>query len=301
VLMSMRLRSRIHEERGVTVMMTRVTVRGAEIAIDDSGAGDAILLLHGSGPGASAAANWETVIPTLRDGGYRVVAPDIVGFGESSRPADFAYLPARWAESIRDLLDALDIEAAHLVGNSMGGRIALNLAARHSERVRTVTVMGVRSPSAVLSDGLRRVREYDDTRDGMEALFKDYFVVNRDLVTDRLISRRFAAATRKGEAEHYKAMFSQAGANDLGLSADELRVLPRPVQVIQGREDKVVPMQDAIELAVVIPDCVCTVIPNCGHWVQFEQPAFFVGLLELFLATGIRHQPLGHVQQSAHD
>src|SRR3954452_10093907 len=87
-------------------------------------AGDDVVLVHGSGPGVTAYANWRLVIPVLAED-FQVTAPDMVGFGYSDRPADVQYGLQTWADQTLGVMDALGIEKAHLVGNSFGGSIAL--------------------------------------------------------------------------------------------------------------------------------------------------------------------------------
>ena len=104
----------------------------------------AILWLHGSGPGVSALSNWETLITTMP--GYRHIAPDVLGFGDSSHPEDLplgvAGSAAMRAEAMGGLLDALGVAKTHLVGNSMGGMIALLMLKGRPERFDRVILMG---------------------------------------------------------------------------------------------------------------------------------------------------------------
>ena len=119
----------------------------------DRGAGDPIVLIHGSGPGVTAWANWRLVIPEL-EATHRVVAPDMAGFGYTVTAADLAMTPEVWVRQIVELMDGLGIEKAVLIGNSFGGAIALAAAARHPERVGGLVLMGaVGTTSAVASAG----------------------------------------------------------------------------------------------------------------------------------------------------
>lgn len=259
-------------------------VDGLRVSYEELGTGEAVMLLHGSGPGASAAGNWAATIEHLAPLGYRVIAPDVVGFGGSDRPANFRYDAVGWADNIAGLIEVLGLGRVHLVGNSMGGRIALQLAAvRAPEQVATVTVMGVRSHRSELSQGLQRVRGYDGTREGLRTMFEDLFVVDPALVTDSMVDTRYAAASRPGEVEHYRRMFAHPHANELGLDAGQLGGISQPVLVLHGREDRVVPLSDGIDLATAIPDCQCVIVPNCGHWVQTEQADRFIAQVGLFL------------------
>ena len=110
----------------------RTSAGGIETNYHDEGHGPAILFIHGSGPGVSAFANWRLTIPAL-SGRYRVIAPDMVGFGFSDRPKDVAYSRETWVAQAIGLMDALKIDKAHVVGNSFGGAIALAMAIKHPD------------------------------------------------------------------------------------------------------------------------------------------------------------------------
>ena len=94
-----------------------------------------VVLVHGSGPGVTAYANWRGVLPELGKD-FRCVAPDMVGFGYSERPENPKYGLDTWADQTLGVMDALGIEEAHLVGNSFGGGIALRLARISTQQVR---------------------------------------------------------------------------------------------------------------------------------------------------------------------
>ena len=114
----------------------RIAAGGIETNYHDEGRGPAVLFIHGSGPGVSAWANWRLTIPALATS-YRLIAPDMVGFGFSDRPKGVEYRKETWVRQAVGLLDALGIDKAHVVGNSFGGAIALAMAIRHPERVRS--------------------------------------------------------------------------------------------------------------------------------------------------------------------
>src|SRR6187431_3248172 len=109
--------------------------------LEDGSGDDTVLLIHGSGPGVTSYANWRLVIPALAEK-FRVIAPDMVGFGYSDRPENVEYGLQTWADQVVGLMDALGIEKASLVGNSFGGSIALRIATLHPDRVNKLVLMG---------------------------------------------------------------------------------------------------------------------------------------------------------------
>ena len=134
-----------------------VDVDGVATNYHDYGAGAPVLLVHGSGPGVSAWANWRTVLPALSQR-LRVVAPDILGFGYTARPPGTAYGPATWLEHLLGFLDALNLSQVSVVGNSFGGALALRLAAKAPERVDRLVLMGSVGVPFAITPGLEASR-----------------------------------------------------------------------------------------------------------------------------------------------
>lgn len=261
----------------------KVTAGGVSIAYHEEGSGDPVLLLHGSGPGVSGQANWQRTLTAVAQMGYRAIAPDFVGFGESERPEGYVYTSQKWADSTADLIDALGLGPVHLVGNSMGGRIALTLAATSPELVRSLTLMGVLSPSVPRSETLTSLRSFAPSYESMRTTLREVFVADPEIVSDELVRARFEAASRPGEAEHYRAMFSTPEANLLPLTEDEIRGIRVPALVVHGREDRVVPVENGYSLAMLLPDVLAVIVSKCGHWVQIEHADLFEAQLKGFL------------------
>lgn len=270
----------------------RVAVEGTTVEYHEQGAGEPVVLLHGSGPGVSAMANWSRTLPAVAAMGYRAIAPDIVGFGASDKPANFPYHADGWARSLRDFLGSLGLDRAHLVGNSMGGRIALTAAARWPEMVSSLTVMGVRGPGdGPAYHNVGRVRAYEPSLDNMRRLLTGMFVVDASLVSEDVVRSRHEASTAPGAHEAYQRIFESPEANVLPLTDDDLRALRARTLVVHGREDRVIPVECAHHLTALIPDVTTVVVSGCGHWVQVEKADLFESLLRLFLGQQRRAAP----------
>ncbi|MDH6245280.1 pimeloyl-ACP methyl ester carboxylesterase [Mycobacterium sp. OTB74] len=127
----------------MTISLTEhtVAVGGREVFVAEAGAGPAVLLLHGGGPGASGVTNYSRNIDALAEH-YRVLVPDMPGYGRSTKGIDKSDPFGCLADAMRGLLDALGIETAHLVGNSYGGAAALRLALDTPHRVGKLVLMG---------------------------------------------------------------------------------------------------------------------------------------------------------------
>ncbi len=250
----------------------------------DVGTGFPVLLIHGSGPGVSAWANWRLTIPALA-AGRRVIAPDMVGFGFSERPVGVRYDMDTWVAQAVGLLDALKIEQADLVGNSFGGGLALALAIRHPTRVRRLVLMGAAGVSFPITAGLDAVWGYQPSIANMRKLL-DIFAFDRTLMSDELAELRFNASIQPGFQEAFESMFPaprQNGVEALASREEDIRALPHETLVIHGREDRVLPLQNSLTLSAWIERAQLHVFGRCGHWTQIEHAARFTQLVGNFL------------------
>jgi pimeloyl-ACP methyl ester carboxylesterase len=263
------------------------TIDAAGIATHyhDAGAGDPVLLLHGSGPGVSAWANWQHNIPALAQR-YRVIAPDIVGFGYTERPADVYYSLDTWVEHIWAFLDALGIEKTSLVGNSLGGRIGLAMAGQQPGRLDKMVLMGAPGVGMTLTPGLKALREYQPSEANMRSMLLDCFAVDPAIITDDLVRDRYEASVAPGAFEAYRDMFfsGRHAGGELGITEEQVRAVPTRTLLLHGREDKVVPVEVAWNMVRLLPDADLAVFARCGHWTQIERAGDFNRLVGGFLA-----------------
>lgn len=262
-----------------------IVAAGIRTNLHDLGTGAPVLLLHGSGPGVSAYANWRLVMPEL-SASRRVIAPDLVGFGFTDRPPAHRYGLDSWVAHALGVMDALELDRVDLVGNSFGGGLALALAIRHPTRVRRLVLMGSVGVPFVLTPGLDAVWGYTPSLENMRGLM-DLFAYDRSLVTDELAELRYRASIRPGFQESFSAMFPaprQQGVDGLCSREQDIRALPHETLVIHGREDRIIPLSNALTLADWIPRAQLHVFGRCGHWTQIEHAARFARLVGDFLA-----------------
>jgi 2-hydroxymuconate-semialdehyde hydrolase len=264
---------------------TSVVAGGIRTNCHDLGKGPAVLMLHGSGPGVSAYANWRLVMPELCRQ-FRILAPDLVGFGFSDRPAGIRYDMKTWVDQAVGVLDALKIDKAHLVGNSFGGALALALAIRHPQRIERLVLMGSVGVPFAITPALDAVWGYQPSLRAMRGLL-DLFAFNRDLVDDDLAKLRYEASIRPGFQESFSAMFPaprQRWVDAMASTEADIRALPHETLVIHGREDKVIPLSTSLTLASWIDRSQLHVFGRCGHWTQIEHAGRFARLVGDFLA-----------------
>lgn len=251
----------------------------------DRGEGFPALLLHGSGPGVSAWANWRLNLPVLAQN-RRVIAPDMAGFGFTERKGDDHYSLQGWIDHLLGLLDALGLEQADLVGNSFGGSLALQFALRHPDRVRRIVAMGAVSLPFDITDGLDAVWGYQPSVENMRALL-DIFAYDRGLVNDELAELRYKAAARPGVQESFAAMFPaprQRWVDALACTEEALRGLPHELLIIHGRDDRVIPAAVSQRLFQLTDRSQLHLFGRCGHWVQIEHCDRFNRLVGDFLS-----------------
>lgn len=266
-----------------------VVANGIKTNYHDQGSGTPVLLIHGSGPGVTAWANWRLTIPELARR-FRVIAPDMVGFGFTERPAGVRYEMNTWVSHVLGFLDAMGIESAHVLGNSFGGGLALALAIRAPKRVRRLGLMGSAGIPFPLTDGLDRVWGYTPSLDNMRGLL-DLFAYDRNLVNDELAQMRYEASIRPGFQEAFAAMFPaprQRGVDGLASPESDIKALPHDTIVIHGREDKVIPLSSSYKLFELISRSQLHVFGRCGHWTQIEHAARFNRLVGDFFAEEAR-------------
>jgi 2-hydroxymuconate-semialdehyde hydrolase len=269
-----------------------IQAAGIRTNYHDVGRGRPVLLIHGSGPGVSAWANWRLTLPELTQRA-RVIAPDMVGFGFSDRPAGQRYDMEAWVGQAVGLLDALDIARTDLVGNSFGGGLALALAIRHPQRVRRLVLMGAVGVPFEITPGLDAVWGYQPSLDAMRSLL-DVFAYDRRLVNDELARLRYEASVRPGFQESFAAMFPaprQRWVDAMCSAEADIRALPHETLVIHGREDRVIPLANSLTLAQWIPNSQLHVFGHCGHWTQIEHAQRFNRLVGDFFAEPDAEHP----------
>lgn len=264
-----------------------IDVDGQETHYHEAGSGPPVLLLHGSGPGVSAWANWRLVLPELARS-FRVIAPDQIGFGATLPPAGAEYGRATWTQHALRLMERLGIDRYHVIGNSMGGAIAFSMVAAEPERIRRIVAMGTMGIDMELPEGLDAVWGYEPSPDNMRHLI-DLFAYDKSIVTDDLVQMRYEASIEPGIQEAFSAMFPaprQRWVDDLALSRDELSAFEHPILLVHGYDDPVVPFRaSSLPLMDVLQDVRLHVFGRCGHWVMIEHTDPFNRVVADFLGA----------------
>lgn len=262
-------------------------IDGLRYAVEETGAGEPLVLLHGF---TGCAANWRPLLPRLAER-HRVIAIDLPGHGNSGAPGSVArYKMPRVAADLIELLTRHDATPAHWLGYSMGGRLALYMAVRQSSVVRSLTLV---SATAGLANAAKRQarRAADEAlaarieRDGVASFVAEW---ERNLLFAGL-----AGLPEEARATLHEQRLSNSPlglANSLrGMGAgaqpslwSRLAAMTAPALLIAGQRDtKFVALNEG--LAVSIPNATLRLIPDAGHVVQMEQPEAFLAVVTDFL------------------
>ncbi|MFP8903354.1 alpha/beta fold hydrolase [Streptomyces atacamensis] len=267
-----------------------VHTQDGKIHFHDVGEGHPIVLLHGSGPGATAWSNFTPNIPHLAER-FRVLAVDLPGWGGSEAvPMSERDHPG----AVVRLLDELGIEKAALVGNSMGGVVSLTTAALHKDRVSHLITMGPASkPRPGLfaagggpSEGMKILFQgYADPSVETMAKLVDVMTYSAEFATEDLIKQRAEGAQANLQhLEHFREGVAE-GRTPITRWAtpEELMGVTAPTLLIHGRDDRVVHFESSLELVSLIPDSRLVLLNRCGHWAQLEHAAEFNRLVTDFV------------------
>lgn len=259
----------------------RALINGINLAYDDSGTGTPVLLIHGF---PLSRRMWHPQRMALTAAGYRVITPDLRGFGESDAPDD-SYSMALFADDLAALLDHLGIERAIVGGMSMGGYVLLNLLERYPERLKAACFIVTRSGA---DDETARQRRLD--------LARDVFKFGPPLIAAVFEKVLFAAGTAQERPKLVAEVYRWMTDNDTrGLVGGLLAMSERkdytpllgsfrlPALVIGAEEDQAAPIENARILAAGLPQHKLCIIPEAGHLANLERPKAFNNCLLDFL------------------
>ena len=271
-----------------------VDVAGRTIHFREFGQGPALLMLHGGGPGASGLSNYSRNVDALAKH-FRVLVPDLPGYGLSSKKVDFTNPFNDLASAMLGFLDALGIEQAHVVGNSLGGACALAMALQAPARVGRLVLMGpggVGISQNAPTDGLKLLLTYylgeGPTLDKLRRFIREYLVFDASRIDESLIVARFAASVDPEVIANppLRPPADPAAFKRLDFLLDEgLTQLQHPTLVLWGTEDRVNPPGGALALQQKIPNCDVYLFARTGHWVQWERAEEFNASVAAFLGA----------------
>lgn len=266
-----------------------LVVDGGVTNYHDVGEGPPVLLIHGSGPGVTAWANWRLNMPALAKQ-FRVIAPDMFGFGYSDSKGRIEDKQI-WVDQLVALLDNLGIDKVSIVGNSFGGGIALAFMVAHPDRVERTVLMGPAGLEFPITPALDEVWGYEPSVEAMRSSL-EYLAWDHSRLTDDLVQSRYQASIRPGAQEPYNATFGgpdrQRNIAMLASREQDIAALRHETLVLHGRFDQVIPLGSSVRLATLLPCADLNVFGECGHWVQIERMASFNRIVTEFFTSGLK-------------
>jgi len=265
-----------------------------ETFVNRSGEGNSetILFLHGSGPGVFAWANWRYALNTCGET-YNCIAPDLLGFGQSGHPET---LPKNrqgwmdlWVNQLIELLDSYGIQKAHVVGNSLGCSIALELLLEYPERFGRVVLMGPGgTPNTKLSPELGRAKGfYDNSTEKKMRQIMGWFVYDAEKLApeiDSLAATRYEIAMRPEIQLSNESIFATAA---VPVPVTALKRIQNPILLVHGRDDMVCSVESSYYLLSHLQNVQLHVYGQCGHWTQIENQESFNNLIQNYFSSSI--------------
>lgn len=259
---------------------------GMELHYHEAGDGRPLILLHGGGPGASGFSNYQNNYGYFAERGYRVLMPDIIGWGKSSKPTGVSHDYELLAGSLYAWLEALDIDRCSIAGNSMGGALAINLAIDHPGLVEKLILLApaaLADPAAVgVTPGMQALFTIATggrpiSIESMTNLFSLMYHNPADVDPRMVVERTKVANT---QAEDLYANLA------LTTHKDRLGEIQCPTLMLWGASDKFCPLETGFGLLEQCPTSRMLVLAACGHWVQAEQAELFNRMTIDFLQNG---------------
>jgi len=265
---------------------------GFRIHYNDCGDGPGVVvMLHGSGPGASGWANFHRNVEPLVDAGWRVLLIDCPGWSRSDSVVCTGSRSDLNARITKGVLDALGIERAHLIGNSMGGHSAVAFALAYPERVGRMVLMGggTGGPSQFMpmpTEGIKLIQALyrDPSIENLKRMMAA-FVFDTSSLTEELYRARLENMLAR--RDHLENFVKSLAANprqypDYGHRLGEIKAR---TLVVWGRDDRFVPFDIGLRLVWGLPDADLHLFSRCGHWAQWEHAEKFNRMVVEFLAA----------------
>lgn len=261
-----------------------------QLHYNDFGDGaETVVMLHGSGPGASGWANFNRNVAPLVEAGYRVILMDCPGWSKSDPIVCTGSRSELNARALKGLLDALGIARAHLIGNSMGGHSVTAFALANPTRIGKLVMMGggTGGPSQFVpipTEGIKLLQALyrEPSIDNLKKMMA-VFVYDSSSLTEELFQARLDNMLQR--RDHLENFVKSLAANPKQFTdyGPRLSEITAPALVIWGRDDRFVPMDVGLRLIWGMPNAELHIFNKCGHWAQWEHADKFNRMVLDFL------------------
>lgn len=269
---------------------TLTTAAGGTLHYHEAGSGEPLILLHGSGPGVFGWANFSRNLALFAQH-FRTIIIDLPGYGGSTPVAGFPVDTG--VAATLELMDKFGFERARIVGNSMGGMIGTNFAAKYPQRIDrlcTIGGAGMNIYSPFPSEGVNLLVDFTEapSRERLIAWLRS-MVFDQSLITEELIEDRWRRATDPATLEVSRRMYSRAAIQAIAAGmrsnppGSHLPSIQCPTLITWGRDDRVSPLDWSILPMRMIPKCELHVFYDCGHWAMIERQYEFENVVLAFM------------------
>ncbi|WP_130835769.1 alpha/beta fold hydrolase [[Erwinia] mediterraneensis] len=268
----------------VTVKKSFFEFEGMQVGFYYAGRGKPLLLIHGSGPGASSLGNWGRVLePLAKD--FTVYAMDLIGFGISDRKPEKPYFDFEmWVRQAKAMIDFIDADEIGLIGHSLSAAIALKAAASDT-RIKAVLTTGAIGASFKATQATQRIWRCPKNRDELISTLGT-LIHDKSVIDEEYIRAREPVVFQKGYAEYFDEMFTgepQQYVEKTTLSIETLSAVNCPVIMLHGRDDIPFPPSSSEMLSKHIRQADLQILNNCSHSVVLERnDAFMAAVKVLF-------------------
>lgn len=285
------------DQRGYSVEMNELKfleLHGDRMAYRDAGDGEVLLLIHGM---AGSSATWRAVLPQLSKK-FRVLAPDLLGHGESAKPRSDYSLGA-FAVLLRDFLDELGVSQVTVVGQSLGGGVAMQFAYQHPDYVNRLVLISsgglgpdvgwilrlLSAPGAELVLPIIAPKPVLTLGNKLRSWLRSAGIHSpRGAETWSAYSSLSDRQTRQSFLRTLRSVVDYRGQAVSALNRLQVRA-DLPIMAIWGERDNIIPVEHAYAAAEVRTDARLEVLPHVGHYPHVEAPNEVVELIEDFIAT----------------
>ena len=279
-----------------------VRIWGLNIRYVQAGEGPVVLLVHGL---AASLLTWYCNIDVLADAGYRVIAPDLPGYGDSDKPGHLDYDPQSASNFVFDFSQELGLERFSVVGSSAGGLVAGLFALEYPAMVERMVLVGSGGFGKSLSWFLRAISlpvvgglVYQPWLNNKMGVSK-YLFYRTPAVLQELLPEmdrvKVLPGARTAMLRSVRSSVDLWGLRKQWHILERLKDSPVPLMTVWGADDIIIPVSHAEAVGRELPESTVRVIPECGHWPHMEKPGQFNAMLTSFLGGG----PVPEIQPEA--
>ena len=247
---------------------------GYDIVVAEAGEGPAVVFIHGSGPGASGTSNFRQNVEAFVAAGYRVILPDMIGYGASSKPEGIDYTLTLFTDTLKEALVQHGLSSVSLVGNSLGGGVAIQMALDEPAFVERLVLMAPgcieELPVYFAMPGIANMRSSFGNPDyslADQRRLNESLVYDPVHVTDELVAERYAVAVTQP-----KDVIARMRTHNVRARLGELLM---PILLFWGYNETFMPLTGIDYFMTSCPDVRCITFNKVGHWVQVERAAEF--------------------------